>query len=76
MNGIDKLWSFEVEGSKWPNRQDHTLRELKEADIVVVRWVPGPPNEANIFTKNLSWPMYKNFVRTLIRKDECTPATE
>ena len=27
MNGIDKLWSFEVEGSKWPNRQDHTLTE-------------------------------------------------
>ena len=25
MNGIDKFWSFEVEGSKWPNRKDHTL---------------------------------------------------
>ena len=23
--GIDKLWTFEVEGSKWPKRQYHTL---------------------------------------------------
>ena len=52
------------------------LRELKETGILVVRWIPGPLNEANIFTKNLLWPMYENFVRTLIGKDECTPATE
>ena len=24
-NGIDKLWTFEVEASKWPKRQYHTL---------------------------------------------------
>ena len=35
MNGIDKLWSFEVEGSKWPNRQDHTLRWFSDAEFNV-----------------------------------------
>ena len=25
LNGIDKLWTFEVEASKWPKRQYHTL---------------------------------------------------
>ena len=24
VNGIDKLWTLEVEGSKWPKRHDHT----------------------------------------------------
>ena len=26
LNGIAKLWTFEGEGSKWPNRQYHTLQ--------------------------------------------------
>ena len=25
LNGIDKLWTFEVEASKWPKRHEHTL---------------------------------------------------
>ena len=27
-NGIDKLWAFEIEGSKWPKRQYHTLKTV------------------------------------------------
>ena len=25
LDDIAKLWAFEVEGSKWPKRHDHTL---------------------------------------------------
>ena len=42
------------------------LRELKEAGTLLVKWIPGPLNEADIFTKNLSGPMYENFSRTLL----------
>jgi hypothetical protein len=29
------------------------LRELKEAKIMVVTWIPGTENEADMFTNNL-----------------------
>ena len=52
------------------------LRELKEAGTLLVKWIPGLLNEANIFTKNLPGPMYENFSRALTGKDEYIPATE
>ena len=52
------------------------LRELKEAGILMVKWIPDSLNEADIFTKNLSGPMYENFARALIGKDEYTPDSE
>jgi hypothetical protein len=52
------------------------LRELKEAGVLMVKWIPGSLNEADIFTKNLSGPMYENVARTLIGKDEYTPDSE
>ena len=52
------------------------LRELKEAGTLLVKWIPGPLNEADIFTKNMPGPMYENFRMTLTGKDEYTPATE
>ena len=52
------------------------LRELKEAGVLMVKWIPGSLNEADIFTKNLSGPMYENFARALIGKDEYTPDSE
>jgi hypothetical protein len=29
------------------------LQELKEAKVLVVKWIPGTENEADIFTKNV-----------------------
>ena len=29
LDDIAKLWAFEVEGSKWQNRQYHTLNVIK-----------------------------------------------
>ena len=52
------------------------LTELKEAGLLVVKWFPGPLNEADIFTTNLSGPMFEKHARVLIGEDEYTPATE
>ena len=50
------------------------LRELKEAGTLIVKWIPGPLNEADLFTKNLPGPMFEEFSRALIGEDEYTPA--
>ena len=30
VNGIDKLWTFEGEGSKWPKRHEHTYLNIAD----------------------------------------------
>ena len=35
--GIDKLWTFEVKGSKWPKRQYHTLKILFYLSIPLIK---------------------------------------
>ena len=42
------------------------LRELKEAKILVVKWIPGSENEADIFTKNLDDPIFKRYADLLL----------
>jgi hypothetical protein len=44
------------------------LRELKEAKIMVVTWIPGTENEADIFTKNLDGPAFKWYAKLLLGK--------
>jgi hypothetical protein len=35
------------------------LQELKEAEVLVVKWIPGSENEADVFTKSLDGPLFK-----------------
>ncbi len=42
------------------------LRELKEAKVLVVKWIPGTENEADIFTKNLDGPLFKHYAELLL----------
>ncbi len=44
------------------------LRELKEAKIMVVTWIPGTENEADMFTKNLDGPAFKGYAELLLGK--------
>ena len=37
LNGINKLWRFEVEGSQWPKRQYHTLRAFRLWHHLIVK---------------------------------------
>ena len=42
------------------------MRELKEAKVLVVKWIPGTENEADIFTKNLDGPLFKHYAELLL----------
>jgi hypothetical protein len=46
------------------------LRELKEDGILLVKWIPGPSNDADLHTKNLSGPDFEKHVETYTGKDE------
>ncbi len=39
------------------------LRELKEAGVLVIKWMADAVNEANIFTKNLDGPTFQRYTR-------------
>jgi hypothetical protein len=39
------------------------LRELKEASVLVNKWIAGTVNEADIFTKNLDGPTFQQYTR-------------
>ncbi len=45
------------------------LRELKEAKVSVVKWIPGSENEADIFTKNLDGPLFKRYAELLLGEE-------
>jgi hypothetical protein len=42
------------------------LQELKEAKVLVVKWIPGSENEADIFTKILDGPLFKRYEELLL----------
>ena len=48
------------------------LRKLKEDGILLVKWIPGPSNDADLHTKNLSGSDFKKHVSTYTGKDEYT----
>ncbi len=39
------------------------LRELKEAGVLMIKWIAGAVNEADIFTKNLDGPTFQRYTR-------------
>ena len=49
------------------------LRELKEAGILIVKWVAGSENDSDMFTKNLDGPLFERFASVYLGKDEYTP---
>jgi hypothetical protein len=44
------------------------LREMKEAKIIVVTWIPDTENEADMFTKNLDGPAFKRYAELILGK--------
>ena len=50
--------------------RNYFLRELKDQGIIVIRHVPGDENEADIFTKNTSGPVYEKHIRKFVGDDE------
>ncbi len=61
--------SFSVGGhTRHINVKQCFLWELKETKVLVVKWIPGLENEADIFTKNLDGPLFKHYVELLLGK--------
>ena len=46
------------------------LRELKEAGILIVKWIPGPKNDVDLHTKNLAATDFEKHVAVYTGKDE------
>jgi hypothetical protein len=42
------------------------LRELKESKQLIVKWIPGTENEADMFTKNLDGPVFKQYAEMFL----------
>jgi hypothetical protein len=42
--------------------------ELEEAKQLIVNWIPGSENNAEMFTKNLDGPLFKKYVEILLRE--------
>ncbi len=66
---VNRVNSFSVGGHKQHiNVKQCFLRELKEAKVLVVKWIPGLENEADIFTKKLDGPLFKHYAELLLCK--------
>jgi hypothetical protein len=66
---VDFVNSFSVGGcTRHINVKQCFLQELKEAKVLVVKWIPGSENGAGIFTKNLDGPLFKHYAELLLGK--------
>ena len=66
---VDLVNSVSVGVCMWHiNVKQCFLQELKEAKVLVVKWIPGSENEADIFTKNLDGPLFKHYAELLLGK--------
>jgi hypothetical protein len=64
---VDLVNSFSVRGcAQHIDIKQCFLQELKEAKVLVVKWIPGSENEANIFTKNLDGPLFKCYAELFL----------
>jgi hypothetical protein len=64
---VDLINSFSVGGrTRHIGIKQCFLRELKEAKQLIVNWIPGSENNADMFTKNLDGPLFKKYVEMLL----------
>jgi hypothetical protein len=55
-------WSVEGK-TRHIDVQSAFLRELKEAGVLVIKWIAGAVDEADIFNKNLDGPTFQQYTR-------------
>jgi hypothetical protein len=66
---VDLINGFSTNGrTKHIDTRLFWLRELKERNIIKVRWVSGKNNEADLFTKNLGNKEFEKYTDRLISK--------
>ncbi len=66
---VDLINSFSVGGrTRHIDVKQCFLRELKESKQLIVNWILGEDNNADMFTKNLDGPRFKQFAEMLLGK--------
>ena len=50
--------------------KNHFLRELKDQGLLVIKFMPGDLNDADIFTKNTTGPIFKRHIPNFVGIDE------
>jgi hypothetical protein len=64
---FDLVNSLSVRGrTQHINVKQCFLQQLKEGKVLVVKWIPGSENEADIFTKNLDRPPSKHYAELIL----------
>ena len=64
---VDLINSFSVGGrTRHIDVKQCFLRELKESKQLIVNWIPGSENNADMFTKNLDGPLFKKYAELLL----------
>ena len=46
------------------------LRELKEKNLIVIRWIPGDEMTSDVLTKNLPCALFEKHIKKLVGDDE------
>ena len=70
-SGVDHANSWSISGHmRHVGTKQVFLRKLKEQGIIVMLWIPGITNDADIFTKNLEGPLFNKFVHVYVGDDE------
>jgi len=49
--------------------KNHFLRELKDQGLLVIKFVSGDLNDADIFTKNTAGPIFERHIPNFVRTD-------
>ena len=64
---VDLINSFSVGGrTRHIDVKQCFLRELKESKQLIVNWIQGSENNADMFTKNLDGPLFKKYAELLL----------
>lgn len=64
---VDLINNFSVGGrTRHIDVKQCFLRELKESKQLIVNWIPGSENNADMFTKNLDGPIFKKYAELLL----------
>ena len=50
--------------------RNHFLRDLKDEGLLIIRHVPGDENDADIFTKNVTGPIFQRHLPTFVGTDK------
>ena len=68
---VDLVNGYQVGGgTKHIDIRTYFMRDLKDEEVIVVKWIPTEVNEADICTKNTKEGAYLEHIKTFVGEDE------